>query len=244
MPCAESLSAHIFNAFVPSFSKRRGGIFTFQELQAKVKRAKEALIDYAYLVTLGAMIAVIAATALYTDQLHRKENVQAAAPAPEINSTPTASPKTTPTASPLPTLAPLRSGLKANAVRPVSGEVIRGFSDQQVFWETLACWQTHPALDIEAASGEEVLCLRDGVVTACSRDVLWGWRVQVRQTDERVCEYAGLLLCQVVVGQSVTRGQTLGTLMDAIPAEKELGTHLHLTLLENGEAIDAREEVP
>ena len=34
------------------------------------------------------------------------------------------------------------------------------------------------------------------------------------------------------------------TLMDAIPAEKELGTHLHLTLLENGEAIDAREEVP
>ena len=61
MRCAESLSAHIFNAFVPSFSKRRGGIFTFQELQAKVKRAKEALMDYAYLVTLGAMIAVIAA---------------------------------------------------------------------------------------------------------------------------------------------------------------------------------------
>ena len=244
MRCAESLSAHIFDAFVPSFSKRKGGIFTFQELQAKVKRAKEALMDYAYLVTLGAMIAVIAATALYTDQLHRKENVQAAAPASEIESTPTASPKTTPTTSPLPTLAPLRSGLKANAVRPVSGEVIRGFSDQQVFWETLACWQTHPALDIEAASGEDVLCLRDGVVLACSRDALWGWRVQVRQTDERVCEYAGLLLCQVVVGQNVTRGQTLGTLMDAIPAEKELRTHLHLTLLENGEAIDAREEVP
>ena len=77
MRCAESLSAHIFDAFL-SFSKRRGGIFTFQELQAKVKRAKEALMDYAYLVTLGAMIAVIAATALYTDQLHRKENVQAA----------------------------------------------------------------------------------------------------------------------------------------------------------------------
>ena len=111
MQCAESLSAHIFDAFVPSFSKRRGGIFTFQELQAKVKRAKEALMDYAYLVTLGAMIAVIAATALYTEQLHRKENGQAAAPAPEINSTPTALPKTTPTASPLPTLAPLRSGL-------------------------------------------------------------------------------------------------------------------------------------
>ncbi len=227
------------------FPREEGGIFTFQELQAKVKRAKEALMDYAYLVTLGAMIAVIAATALYTDQLHRKENVQAAAPAPEIESTPTASPKTTPTASPLPTLAPLRSGLKANAVRPVSGEVIRGFSDQPgVFRGDIACWQTHPALDIEAASGEEVLCLRDGVVTACSRDALWGWRVQVRQTDERVCEYAGLLLCQVAVGQNVTRGQTLGTLMDAIPAEKELGTHLHLTLLENGKTIDAREEVP
>ena len=244
MPCAESLPAHIFDAFVPSFSKRRGGIFTFQELQAKFKHAREALMDYAYLVTLGAMIAVIAATALYTEQLHRKENVQAAAPAPEINPTPTALPKTTPTASPLPTLAPLRGGLKPNAVRPVSGEVIRGFSDRQVFWEALACWQTHPALDLEAAPGEDVLCLRDGVVTARSRDALWGWRVQVRQTDQRVCEYAGLLLCQVNIGQSVTRGQTLGTLMDAIPAESELGTHLHLTLLENEKAIDAQEEVP
>ena len=41
-----------------------------------------------------------------------------------------------------------------------------------------------------------------------------GVAAQVRQTDERVCEYAGLLLCQVVVGQSVTRSQTLGTLME------------------------------
>ena len=133
-------------------------------------------MDYAYLVTLGAMIAVIAATALYTDQLHRKENVQAAAPAPEVESTPAPPPQTTPTSTPLPTLAPLRASSTLNAVRPVSGEVIRGFSDQPVFWEALACWQAHPALDIEAAPGENVLCLRDGVVTACSRDALWGWR--------------------------------------------------------------------
>lgn len=62
MRCAESLSAHIFDAFCPILFQEKRGIFTFQELQAKVKRAKEALIDYAYLVTLGAMIAVIAAT--------------------------------------------------------------------------------------------------------------------------------------------------------------------------------------
>ena len=235
---------YISRAFVPSFSSRRGGICTLKELQAKIQRVREVLMDYAYLVTLGAMIAVIAATALYTDQLHRKENVQAAAPAPEVESTPAPPPQTTPTSTPLPTLAPLRASSTLNAVRPVSGEVIRGFSDQPVFWEALACWQAHPALDIEAAPGENVLCLRDGVVTACSRDALWGWRVQIRQTDERICEYAGLALCEVEIGQSVTRGQVIGELMDAIPAESELGAHLHLALSEDGKALDARDEVP
>ena len=209
-----------------------------KKLQAQIRRAREWLLDYAYLVTLGAMIAVIAATALYTDHLHAEENVQAAAPAPET----APSVQTLPTSSPLPTLAPLK--IKTAAVRPVSGEVIRSFENQPVLWQALSVWQAHLALDVSAASGESVLCMRDGVVISCFRDALWGWRVQIRQTDERVCEYAGLSLSWVEAGQSVTRGQAIGEIMDVLPAESELGTHLHLELSENGKAIDAREEIP
>lgn len=52
------------------------------------------MLDYAYLVTLGAVIAIIAGSALYTRQLRAQQEagVQAAAPAPEIAATPQPSP--------------------------------------------------------------------------------------------------------------------------------------------------------
>ena len=43
-----------------------------------LRQAREWLLDYAYWVTLGAMIAVIVGTALYTDRLRQAENSRAA----------------------------------------------------------------------------------------------------------------------------------------------------------------------
>ena len=68
----------------------------FDFLKTRLRQAREWLLDYAYWVTLGAMIAVIVGTALYTDRLRQAENVQAAAPAPEV-----ASPSPAPTANPV-----------------------------------------------------------------------------------------------------------------------------------------------
>ncbi len=50
----------------------------FDFLKNRLRQAREWLLDYAYWVTLGAMIAVIVGTALYTDRLRQAENVQAA----------------------------------------------------------------------------------------------------------------------------------------------------------------------
>ena len=44
-------------------------------VKTRLHQAREWLLDYAYLVTLGAMIAVIAGTALYTDHLRSQQNV-------------------------------------------------------------------------------------------------------------------------------------------------------------------------
>ena len=76
-----------------------------ETVKTRLHQAREWLLDYAYLVTLGAMIAVIAGTALYTDHLRSQQNVQAAAPAPEVSSSPT--PQISPI--PVPTLAPICS---------------------------------------------------------------------------------------------------------------------------------------
>lgn len=206
----------------------------FDFFKTRLRQAREWLLDYAYWVTLGAMIAVIAGTALYTDHLRSQQNVQAAAPAPEVSSSPT--PQISPI--PVPTLAPIRMPSAAGSVRPVSGGQVRGFSSQPVFWQGLDCWQSHSAVDLAAEAGETAVCMRDGVVLSCVRDDLWGWHVAVRQTDGAVCTYSGLSCALVQAGQSVVRGQPLGDVMAAVPAESELGAHLHLSLYRDGEAAE------
>lgn len=212
-----------------------------ETVKTRLHQAREWLLDYAYLVTLGAMIAVIAGTALYTDHLRSQQNVQAAAPAPEVAS-PSPAPAATP--SPLPTLAPVRLPSVVGAVRPVSGGLLRGFSAQPVLWPSLDCWQAHPAVDLGAASGETAVCMRDGVVLSCVRDELWGWSVEIRQTDESVCTYAGLSCVLVQAGQTVARGQALGDVLARIPAESELGPHMHLSLARDGQWVDPASTLP
>ena len=109
-------------------------------------RMKAWMLDYAYLVTLGAVIAVVAGSAIYTQQMRRQSEagVQAAANAPEIAWS--ASPVPEATVTPLPTIAPLTVHpvmlTTAAAVWPVEGEVLRGFDEQAlVWWESLGCFR-------------------------------------------------------------------------------------------------------
>lgn len=218
------------------------------KLRGKVDRAKEAMMEYAYLITLGAVVAVIAASAMYTNsvrtQFEESMNtpVEAAADAPEVEKTPEPAPTVRPKYTPLPTLAPLvvsALGTGVGCVWPVSGEVIRAHTpDSLVLWEALSCWKAHPGMDIAAKEDEGVLCVMDGMVEDITRDDLWGYRVKIAQSDGSVAEYAGIAVCLLQIGQRVTRGQTVGTLMEAIPCEAELGAHLHLELTKDGEQVD------
>ena len=215
----------------------------FSRVHRGVQRAKAWMMDYAYLVTLGAVIAVIAASAMYTQRLHARErSVQAAAGAPETEATPALTPRVTP----LPTLAPLAVQTPARvAVWPLGGGIVRGHDAQEpVYWVALGCYQPHAGLDIAGEAGESVCCAADGVVSRTALDELWGWRVTVAQTDGSETVYAGLEVCTVEAGQSVTRGQALGTLLAQIPCEAELGSHLHLERWRDGAAQDPEAALP
>lgn len=219
------------------------------KLRGTLEKAKELMLEYAYLITLGAVVAVVAASAIYADSVRTQfeeqtsQPLEAAADAPEIAAT--ASPSVRPTLTPLPTIAPLvigSFGMGAGRVWPVSGEIVRTHAPQEVvFWEALSCYRAHTGTDIAGTEGEEVRLIMDGVVERVTRDELWGYRVRVAQTDGSAAVYAGIATCFVMEGQTVTRGQTLGLLMDAIPCEAELGAHLHLELEKDGQAIDPEE---
>ena len=213
------------------------------------RRAKEFVLNYAYLMTLGAALVVVAASALYTWQLRQEGEVQAAANAPEVEVTaePTQEPMITPV--PLPTMAPLQVAstvkLGGTTVRPVKGKKLRAFDlTAPVYWEALSSVRVHAGLDLAGEAGEDVLCAMDGTVAQSVRDELWGWRVTVAQTNGQTAVYAGLASSNVQEGQNVTRGQTLGVLMDAVPCEAELGAHLHMELHGGGEMRDPATILP
>ena len=201
-------------------------------------RAREALVEHAYLVTLGAVVVVIAASAMYTSRVRAPEEagVQAAAQAEELRETASPTPETTP----LPTIAPLELHTDAimlggGTVWPVSGEIVRGHDPQTpVLWAALSCLQAHAGVDVAGEAGEDVLAVMDGVVSTVTMDGLWGFSVQVEQTDGTLATYAGLSVVQVSPGQSVTRGRLLGTLGE-VPCEAELGPHLHYALTQDEE---------
>lgn len=203
-------------------------------------RIRAWMMDYAYLVTAGAMAAVVAASAIYTHQLRKEEGVQAAADAPETAVQETMLPAVTP----LPTIAPLAVHTElltpaGSTAWPASGEIIRGYEPQEVVcWEALGCFRPHAGLDIAGAAGEEVTAIADGVAETVQRDALWGCQVVISQTDGRRMRYAGLETAYLAAGQSVTRGQAIGTMMPYIPCEAELGAHVHVEMTKDGKHQD------
>lgn len=209
------------------------------------ERIRAWMVDYAYLVTLGCMLAIVACTAAYTLSLRQEEGVQATAEAMEIAQS--VSPPACPQTTPLPTIAPLqvRYTQMHNLAWPLEGAVLRAYDALElVYWEQLGCWKAHTGLDIAGEEGDGVLACADGEVTACAWDELWGWRVMVGHEDGRSMLYAGLENSLVGQGAAVRRGQTLGTLMKEIPCEREWGTHLHLEMHREGKTSDPEAVLP
>ena len=208
-------------------------------------RMKEALMEYAYVVTLCAVIAVVAAAVMYTSRIkaQQEREIAAAAQAAEIAAT------ATPQASPLPTIAPLAFSSisfqpRIVTVKPVSGGIIRAYAREPVRWAALGMLKAHEAIDIAGKAEESVLSAMDGVVTAAAMDALWGWRVVIAHTDGSEGTYAGLKRTVVEPGQSVTRGQEIGVLMERVPCEAELTAHLHFELVKNGVKQDPEGILP
>ena len=199
------------------------------------------MMENAYWITICCVLAMVAGCAMYTETLRSTQDVQAAAQAPEIRES--AAPTKAPALTPLPTIAPLAvhpaALVQRGGVWPVEGRVIRGFDVQEsVYWEMLGAWKTHNGLDIAAEAGENVSACMDGTVIGAVWDTLWGWRVCIAQDDGSEMRYAGLESCCVHQGERLQRGEPIGTVMERIPCEAEMDTHLHLEMIKTGRYQD------
>jgi len=213
------------------------------------QRTKDFAAEYAYLVTLACVIAVIIGSAAYTQQMRDGQQealVEAAAGAPETKET--SMPMTQIKTTPLPTIAPLAvrvSVLEKKTVWPVDGQVLRHHDLQEhVFWEAMGVWQIHKGMDIEGEAGQDVRCAGDGVVRRVTRDALWGGSIEIEQEDGRLVVYRGLALCYAEEGGRVICGQEIGTLLERIPCEAEAGAHLHMEVMRSGADQDPLTMLP
>lgn len=128
---------------------------------------------------------------------------------------------------------------------PADAEPIRAFSGSElVYNETLGDWRTHNGADYAAQTGDEVHAVVLGTVLSVEDDPLWGTVAVVKSGDSSVWRYCGLDKTTVKAGDTVTRGQVLGTL-GTIPSERDDQPHLHLECMdEMGTYLDPQSMMP
>lgn len=156
---------------------------------------------------------------------------------------PTAVPATQPpAATPQPTDAPAQEVQPAAPSAAVPGlwqqKPLAAFSgDELVYNATLGDWRTHNGADYAAAAGDSVYPAKAGKVASVTEDALWGYVVEVTDTDGITWRYCGLAEPDVKAGERVTAADSLGK-AGAIPAETSGENHLHLECVKDGAYLD------
>lgn len=119
------------------------------------------------------------------------------------------------------------------------GEVLAEYSDGElVKSSTSGIWQTHNGVDFSAEVDTPVQSVADGTVTRVYEDALLGVCVSVDHTyyTANYCNLGvGVLVSE---GDTVERGDVIGTVGSTSVSEASLESHLHFETLEGGKYVD------
>ncbi len=106
--------------------------------------------------------------------------------------------------------------------------------------KTLNCYHLHQGIDFEATAGDNVYAAEDGVIEEVyASDLLCGGKIVIKHDNDvrTVYEYVEAA-ANLKAGDTVTRGQAIGTVAAATGAEYKDGAHLHFEVIEKGESVD------
>lgn len=124
--------------------------------------------------------------------------------------------------------------------RPVEGEIVREFAQENlVYSETLEEWVTHNGIDIKADKTTVVKAAEAGVVKSIKNDPRYGLTIVIEHDDRYQTVYSNLLTSEFVVeGETVEKGQSIGTVGNSAVFEIADEPHLHFEILKDSIAID------
>lgn len=131
-------------------------------------------------------------------------------------------------------------------VRPVSGEVLREYSgDELVYDRTMGDWRTHNGVDFLAADGALVCAVADGVIEDVYRDEYYGTGILINHGGGLKSVYLGLIEnATVTVGQEVSAGDTIGAVSTSALFESLEQAHLHVELSLDGARVNPLDYIP
>ena len=113
---------------------------------------------------------------------------------------------------------------------PTAGALIRGYSDEPVYFSANHIWRAHPAADFEAGDGGQVYAVLSGTVESCGQGT-----VVIDHGNGLASQYRGLKKISAVPGQQVRKGAVIGWAGGHVAYEEE--GHVCVTLLKDGKAI-------
>lgn len=139
--------------------------------------------------------------------------------------------------------APASSSAAAASVQPFSGRILNAYSgDELVYNKTLGDWRTHNGVDYAAKAGEKIASPVAGKVTLAETDGSWGPVVAIEDASGRTWRVCGVADPKVKQGQSVSAGDTLGT-VGSVSCECAEESHIHLEVKQGEKFLDPAKAV-
>lgn len=126
---------------------------------------------------------------------------------------------------------------------PVEGEILVDFAKEElVYSKTLEEWTTHLGIDIKANKTSVVSASERGIVKSIKNDPRYGLTVTISHGDDFETVYSNLLSTEFVnEGDTVEKGQALGSVGESASFEIAEIPHLHFEMYKNGEVVNPTE---
>lgn len=120
---------------------------------------------------------------------------------------------------------------------PLGEAVVKGYSQELTYDETMGDYRAHAAVDFQGNQGDDVVAINDGLVTKVYADNLYGVVVEIDHGGKLVARYCGLETACVKAGDTVSMNKPIGTLGN-VPCESAQEVHLHLETILDGENVN------
>lgn len=132
------------------------------------------------------------------------------------------------------------SAESANFEKPVSGDILEGFSDKLVYNTAMSDWRTHNGIDLAADTGCSVHAAANGTVKQIISTAS-GDGIEIEHADGYVTRYLGLgSIENLNEGDSVAAGDVIGVVGES-KGETVTDSHLHFEVYKDGEAVDPKD---